>query len=92
MSETKVQCAFRRAIPLLACGLLATLTFFLVSNQVTRDVAWALAASVAGLYITILVLRATALWTREKIYRLLGIVEDPTSLLSEDAGATSATL
>ena len=91
MSETKVQCAFRRAIPLLACGLLATLTFFLVSNQVTRDVAWALAASVAGLYLAILVLRPIALWTREKIYQLLG-VEDPTSLLSEDAGATSATL
>ena len=91
MSETKVQCAFRRAIPLLACGLLATLTFFLVSNQVTRDVAWALAASVAGLYAIILVLRITTLWTRDRVRQLLGIAEDPTSLLSEDAGATSAT-
>ena len=92
VSETKVQCAFRRAIPLLACGLLATLTFFLVSNQVTRDVAWALAASVAGLYITILALRPIALWTMDRARQFLGIAEDPTIALQDDTGATSATL
>ena len=91
MPETKVQCAIRRTIPLLACGLLAALTFFLVNNQVTREVTWGLVALVAGLYAIILVLRITTLWTRDRVRQLLGIAEDPTSLLSEDAGATSAT-
>lgn len=92
MLETKVQCAIRRTIPVLACGLWATLTLFLVNSQITREVAWALAALVAGLYFAILVLRGIVLWMMDRARQFLGIAEDPTIALQDDTGATSATL